>query len=392
LFFLIAVFAFGVASAMTPLTSIAQAQKSSPDTQDILNHGIIIGIITSIILTACVLAMSLMVRFFNQPPDVVTLAIPYMKIISFSIFPMIMFEILKKFMEGFSVVRPAMIIILLGNLVHIFFNWILIYGKWGFPALGLNGAGIGTTLGRFTMVIMMIGFMWKSPAFRNYISHVQIFKLKSTVVREILRLGIPSGIQFFSEVSAFIFAIIVIGWIGTPELAAHEIAMNMASITFMSMIGISSAATIRVSSAFGKNDWKSVKRAGITAISMGAMIMGLFGVIFILFRHMLPWIYVDDIAVVGITSKLLIIAAIFQIFDGIQAVAQGVLRGVMSVRFPMITAIMAYWVIGLPVGYFLGFYCHYGVYGVWMGLAAGIILMAISLTIWFYKILSKQSI
>jgi MATE family multidrug resistance protein len=226
----------------------------------------------------------------------------------------------------------------------------------------------------------------KSDKFKKYDVTFHFKGLNFPVIKKILRLGLPSGFQYFFEVGAFSFAVIMIGWIGANQLAAHQIAINLASISFMAILGISQAASIRVGNALGEQDILKIRKAGFTAIALGAFVQCFSGLIFIIFNHLLPQLYINDPVVVSIASELLIIAALFQISDGVQGVGIGVLRGLTDIKGPTLITFIAYWVISLPVGYLLAFVFNFGVYGVWVGLLIGLTVSAIMLTIRFnYK-------
>jgi MATE family multidrug resistance protein len=204
-----------------------------------------------------------------------------------------------------------------------------------------------------------------------------------SIIKKILSLGLPSGFQYFFEVGAFSFAVVMVGWLGTKQQAAHQIAINLASISFMAVLGISAAGSIRVGNAVGKKDIIETRRAGFTASILGASIMFVSAIIFILFRNFLPTLYVNDEVVISYASSLLVIAALFQISDGTQAVGIGILRGLTDVKIPTAVTFIAYWIVGLPVGYLLGFNFEMGVQGVWIGLLLGLTTSAILLTLRF---------
>jgi len=310
-------------------------------------------------------------------------AADYMRIIGLSSIPLLLFQTYKQFIEGLSVMRPAMIFTLIANLVNVFANWLLIYGNLGFPALGLNGAGWATFASRAFMALALMGFVMNHIFFKKYDVSFHFKSINWTVIKKILSLGLPSGIQYFFEVGAFSFAVVMVGWLGTKQLAAHQIAINLASISFMAVLGISVAGSIRVGNAVGMKDILETRRAGFMAILLGASTMFVAGIIFILFRNYLPTLYVNDEVVISYASSLLIIAALFQLSDGIQAVGIGVLRGLTDVKIPTAITFIAYWIVGLPVGYLLGFNLEMGVQGVWIGLLLGLTTSAILLTLRF---------
>ena len=306
-----------------------------------------------------------------------------MKIIGLSSIPLMLFQSYKQFIEGLSVMRPAMVITLLANIINALANWVLIFGKFGFPALALNGAGWATFSSRVFMAIVMMGFVMNKEFFKQFDVSFHFKSINWKVIKKILSLGLPSGFQYFFEVGAFSFAVVMVGWLGPKPQAAHQIAINLASISFMAVLGISVAGSIRVGIAVGQRDIQETRRAGFTASFLGASVMLFSGLIFIFFRNFLPSLYINDENVISIASSLLVIAALFQLSDGLQAVGIGILRGLMDVKIPTAITFIAYWVVGLPVGYLLGFTFNLGVQGVWIGLLSGLTTSAILLTLRF---------
>jgi MATE family multidrug resistance protein len=383
---LILIVGLGVSMAVTPLVAIAVGAKRFDETQLLFKQSVIVNTAFGILMTALILISSELIIYLNQPPLVVKYASSYTKILAISIIPWMMYQSYKQFIEGLSVTHPPMVVTIVANIVNAFVNWILIFGNMGFPRLELDGAGIATSTSRIFMLVMLVIYTNKSMRFGDYDLSLLIKKVEITIVKKILRLGLPSGFQYFFEVGAFSFAVVMIGWLGTKPLAAHQIAINLASISFMAVTGISAAGGIRVGNAVGRGDINETRRAGFSAIILGILIMFSAGIIFITFRNFLPRLYVSDQEVIFIASSLLVIAAIFQIFDGTQAVGIGILRGLTDVKFPTIITFIAYWVISLPLGYLLGFTFNLGVQGIWIGLLIGLASSAVMLTLRFnYK-------
>ena len=319
----------------------------------------------------------------NQPPEVIELTIVYMSIVGLSALPLMIYQTYKQFIEGLSIMKPAMVIAILANLINAFANWVLIFGELGFPKLGLAGAAWATFASRVFMALAIMFYVMRNEKFKQYDVTFHFRGINFPIIKKILRLGLPSGFQYFFEVGAFSFAVIMIGWIGANELAAHQIAINLASISFMAVLGISQAASIRVGNAMGEQSVSKIRKAGFTGIALGASIMSLAGLIFILLNKFLPTLYIDDEAVISIASRLIIIAALFQLSDGTQAVGIGVLRGLTDVKGPTIITFVAYWIISLPIAYVLAFNFNLGVDGVWIGLLIGLTVSAILLTFRF---------
>ena len=386
LIFLILIIGIGSSIVISPLVAISVGAKKFSECGVYFRQSLLVNIMLSFAMILIIIIGINFISYLNQPSEVAELAIIYIVIVGFSAIPLMIYQTYKQFIEGLSVMKPAMIITLAANLINAFANWILIFGNLGFPKLGLAGAAWATFLSRGFMAILMMLYVMKNKRFNQYDVTFHFKGINFPVIKKILRLGLPSGFQYFFEVGAFSFAVIMIGWIGADELAAHQIAINLASISFMAILGISQAASIRVGNALGEKDIAKIRKVGFTAITLGAVIQSLSGIIFISFNHFLPQLYINDKTVISIASELLIIAALFQISDGTQGVGIGVLRGLTDVKGPTLITFIAYWVISLPVGYLLGFIFNLGVYGVWIGLLIGLTVSAVMLTLRFnYK-------
>ena len=381
--FIILIIGIGVSLAVTPLVAIAVGSNKFEDCGVYFRQSLLVNSVLSIIIAFAIYFGADLIHYFNQPLEVQYQAKYFMRIIGFSAIPLMIFQTYKQFIEGLSVMRPAMIIVLLANLINVFGNWVLVFGNLGLPALGLNGSGWATFASRVFMALALMGFVMNNKFFKKYDVSFHFKSINWPVIKKILSLGLPSGIQYFFEVGAFSFAVIMVGWLGTKQLAAHQIAINLASISFMAVLGISVAGSIRVGNAVGMKDISETRRAGFTASLLGASIMLVAGIIFILFRNFLPTLYVTDEVVISYASSLLIIAALFQLSDGTQAVGIGILRGLTDVKFPTAITFIAYWIVGLPVGYLLGFTYELGVQGIWIGLLLGLTTSAILLTLRF---------
>ncbi|MHB1279219.1 MAG: MATE family efflux transporter [Bacteroidia bacterium] len=386
-FFFLTVFGFGLSTAVSPLVSMAAAKKDLAETAGILRGAYRATFIVSVIIQSLLFVLSFQFGLLRQDESVTLLAADYLKIISFSVLPMILFLSAKQFSDGLSFTWSSMIITLLAIPMNAFFNWLWIGGNWGFEAMGLNGAGYATLLTRVAMMVAMIGYVHRS---KNL--HVFVFqkpKLVKTFSIKVLKMGIPSGFQYFFEVAAFGGAMIMAGWIGVAEQAAHQIAVNTAALTYMAATGIAAAGGIRVGAAYGNFSHNDVRVAGKAALLLGAAWMLFCGSLLAIFSFPVGEFYIDNQEVQVIAAHLLIIAALFQLSDGIQAIGLGILRGISDVRRPMFITLFAYWVIGLPVGYYLGFVAGYGIEGIWVGLLLGLSVSAI-LLYWRFNKLSRK--
>ena len=383
IFFLVLVIGYGVSSAVTPLTAISEGSDKKGECGIILREGLFVAIAFSAIITAILFFISQNMELLAQPIDVTNFASSYLFILAMSVLPMMLFQNYRNYLEGLSMVNPPMIIALLANIGNIFINWLLIYGNWGMPKLGLNGAGFATLFTRTGMAVAIILYVHLSSKNKNYLYLFWKNKIDKKIIRKIIAIGLPSGFQYFFEVAAFAFAAIMIGWMGKIQLAAHQIAMNLASITYMIILGISSAGTIRVATGLGKNSRKDIRHAGFSTLLLAMSFMAVSAILFLSLRNFLPLLYIENKEVINITSSLLILAALFQIFDGLQATGLGILRGLKDTKVPTLITFVSYWIIGIPIGYVLGFHFNLKAFGVWIGLSISLALVAITLAIRF---------
>ncbi len=384
LFTLVMVVGLGISMAVTPLTAMAAGAGRDRDCGVVLRQGMIVNLLTGVILCALTLVGAEGIRFLNQPPDIVEPAIRYMQVLGLSLVPLMLFQSFRQFAEGISFLRPAMTITLAANLVNIGANWIFIYGNMGAPALGLTGAGIATLFSRIFMALALMAIIMTAPSLKRFDPSFYYRKIDLTIIKKLLKIGIPGACQYFFEVSAFAASSVMVGWMGTQALAAHQIALNLASISFMVAMGISAAATIRVSHAVGRKSANDVRRAGFSALLVCGGFMTLAGLVFVVFRYSLPGFYVADREVIHMAATLLVIVAFFQVSDGTQAVGLGILRGITDMKIPTLITLAAYWIMGLPSGYVLAFYFNLGIYGVWYGLLISLSAAALLMVLRFH--------
>ncbi len=389
IFFLVLVIGIGLSMASAPLIAIAKGANKSDECGSILNHSIIVNAGFAILISAITFALSFLIPLLNQPEDVVNQAVPYLMVLSGSVLPFIIFQSYRQFLEGLSKPNAPMVIAILANFLNAFLNWIFIFGKFGMPALGLTGAGIATTITRWVIALALMFYTLNYKAVKIYKPELKFNGLNFSLIKKLINIGLPSGFQYFLEVGAFTFAAVMMGWLGKISLAAHQIAMNLASITYLIILGISSAGTIRVGIASGKQKIDEVRKAGFTAMGLAVSVMFCFGVTFILFRNFFPSLYISEQPVIEIASKLLIIAALFQIFDGLQASSISVLRGLTDTKIPLLISFASYWLIGIPTAILLGFYFSFGTVGIWIGLLISLVSLGSSMLVRF-NIKSKQ--
>ncbi len=387
IFSLVLTFGIGVSIGITPLVAAADGAGDQQKSGEIFKHGLLINMITGVLLCILVIASSFLLYYFDQPLDVVDSTIPYLSIIAASLIPFMLFQSFKQYAEGLSYTRVAMYITVSANILNIVLNYLLIYGKGGLPAMGLNGAGWATLISRIAMGIAMMLYVLKASWYQQ--RKMQVNHWKKQLIKRILSLGIPTGMQYIFEVGAFSFASIMMGWIGTKALAAHQIAINLAAISYMVATGLAAAATVRIGNQLGMKDIPNMRRAGFTAMIMGWLLMGFSAFIFIAFNQALPELYIKDTGVVELAASLLIIAAFFQLSDGTQAVGLGLLRGMADVKIPTVITLFAYWVVALPLGYWLAFTLEWGPQGIWLGLLTGLSVAAILLLLRFQRFSKK---
>lgn len=398
-FFMITIIGLGVAMILAPLVAEAESSGNQRNASLYLQQGLAIALGLSAIMMVLNHFSIDLLPFMDQPAEDVRLASSYMEIIGFSILPFMVFFIGKSFVDGLSLTRPAMYVTLLGLGFNIFANWLLIYGNWGFPRLELDGAGIGTLSARTFMAILMTIYIFKAARFKKY--RLPWEGLDWHVIKKILKLGIPSGMQWFFEVGAFVGATVMIGWIGQEERAAHQIAISLASVTFMFVTGFSAGASIRVGNALGQKDWINVRRAGNSGLILAIGFMTIAATTFVIARDWLPQLFLEvdpsapmlmnNAEVLRFASYLMLIAAFFQLFDGVQAVAAGILRGIQDVKIPTLITLIAYWVVSLPLSYLFAFTFEWELYGVWYAFVCGLMVSAVLLSSRFWYLTSKRA-
>jgi len=386
IFNIIMVFGLGISYSITPLVAGAAGRKNRNRISLLLINGTILCGLAGVLLFLTGYLLTPFFHYLQQPERVLQLAIPYLHILLLSLLPLMLFQGFKQVAEGLSFTRQAMYISTAANLLNVFGNYVLIYGKWGAPALGLNGAAISTFVSRIIMAGLMGWYVFQAPRMRVYRLRWKRKLISLQHINRLVRMGIPISLQMFFEMGAFGFSAIMIGWLGAQELAAHQIAISIASLTYMMASGIAAAATIRVGHLKGSGHPHEMRAAGFSNMYMAAGFMLVTGFILIGAKDYIPMLYIQDEQVIGLATGLLIIAALFQISDGVQVVGLGALRGLEDVKIPSIISLMAYWVAGLPIGYLLCFHLGFGVLGIWTGLLIGLSVAAILLFFRFKKL------
>jgi len=375
----------GILSAVGPLTAQwSGAGKENAQMGRILNQSLLLSLAIGVLLCLLQFGVVEFLHLMSQPHDVVILAKPYLRIIALSSIPMLGFLAAKNYVDGFEKTWPGMLVMGFMVALNVGLNWVLIHGHLGFPALGLDGAGWATLLSRLVGFALMLVFIGYFPALKGMLKIREVFRVDSFVLREIFKIGLPAGMQYFFEVGAFVGAVILAGWIGEDALSAHQIAMGVASVTFMFYLGFSIAASIRVGNAMGRNDKPAMRLAGWAGFAWGALAICIFVAGMVALRNQIPSLYIQDANVIELTVPLLVIGAMFQLFDGIQAIGIGVLRGMSDVKIPTASTFLAYWVIGLPLAYVFMLPLGFGLEGIWYGLTIGLAVSAIAMIWRFY--------
>ncbi|WP_242135534.1 MATE family efflux transporter [Aestuariivivens marinum] len=388
----------GFSTAITPLIAEADSAQDFVKGKSAFKHGLFLCTVLGVLLFLLVLFAKPLMYLMKQPDEVVILAMPYLDLVAFSLIPLVVFQAFKQFGDGLSMTKYPMYATILANVVNVLLNYILIFGKLGFPALGIVGAAYGTLASRF----IMVGYLWyllkgkdKSKAF---VTNIKFFVLSKRMLQKIINLGAPSSMQMFFEVAIFTAAIWLSGLLGKNPQAANQIALNLSSMTFMVAMGLSVASMIRVGNQKGLQAFYELRRIAFSLFLMGTLFAVCFAIIFFAFHNQLPKLYVDfddiknlndNTEVIAIASKLLIAASIFQISDSIQVIVLGALRGLQDVKIPTIITFISYWLVGFPVSWFFGKEEAYGSFGIWLGLLAGLTTAAILLYIRFNYLTKK---
>ena len=381
----------GFSFAITPLIAEADGAHNIEKGRSYFHHGVILCSVNGIFLFLLLLLARPLLYYLDQPEEVVNLAIPYLNIVAFSLVPLMIFQAYKQFADGLSQTRYSMYATLIANVVNVFFNFMLIYGLWIFPRLELRGAAIGTLISRFFMLWFIWEILRRKKKFKSYFiwSRKELFKMH--IFKQMLALGFPTALQMFFEVAIFTGTIFLAGMLGTNPQAANQIALNLASMTFMIAVGLGVTATIRVGNQKGLKNYKELRRIAYSTFFLVFLIEAVFAIAFILLKNFLPTLYIDNVEVIILASQLLIIAALFQLSDGLQVVILGALRGLQDVKIPTVICFIAYWLIGFPVSIYFGREEQFGSMGIWLGLFSGLSASAIMLYFRF-NYLSKQLI
>ncbi len=394
IFFSVFVFALGMSFAIPPLVSEANSQKNHNEINRVFSHGFVINLVVGALMMGILMLGTPLLYHANQPEHIIPNTIRFLNIMAISMIPFMMFQTLREVSEGLAFTIGVTKATIFANIINVVLNYVFIKGMFGLPEMGVQGSALATLIARIFMVVFLYYVLKKEPKTRQYIKE---FTLKASVFskelfNKMIRIGIPTSLQMFFEVTAFAGAAFICGLVSATDIASHQVALSMASFTFNLCIGFSVASTVMIGNKLGEKNFVELRKIGINNIKIVFLFMLFCGMVFILGRNILPTFFTkpEDVAVVLLASKLLIIAALFQLSDGIQVVALGSLRGIQDVKIPSILTFIAYWVITIPLGYYLCYVREMGAWGMWIALGLGLSVSAVLLVKRFLVLTQKR--
>ena len=378
-YYSIAIFGMGLLLGLDTLVSQAHGAGDKADTHHSLAQGVYSAIFIAVPMTALFLLIGPVFRWLGINEEVSKLAGPFVNALGLGTLPLLLYGAFRRYLQGIGHVRPVMFVLISANLINWLFNWLLIYGHWGLPKLGVVGSALSTCLARVYMAAALLFSIWwyergNEEGFRSILRPPDARRLL-----RLMRLGLPAATQILMEIGAFGAAAVLAGRLSAVAMAAHQIALNCAAVSYMVPLGVSSAAAVAVGQAIGAGEPGRARRMGYIAVGLGCTFMACSALLFLTVPRWILGIYTTDIGVLTTGVSLLAIASVFQLFDGLQTVLTGALRGVGNTHVAMWTNFAGYWLFGLPVGYYLCFHCGYGVMGLWWGLTLALILISLTL-------------
>ena len=382
--FTVLVFGMGTLMGLDPVISQAYGAGRRPECGRAMRHGALLALLLTVPSMLVLTQARRILAAMGESPQLVDGGASFVAAINYSVLPFLLFVALRQFTQAISAPKAAMTIMIAANVLNFAGNWVLIYGNLGAPALGATGSAWATTVSRWAMFAALAAYVLRKRELRPFAVTAPLGRVDGVLLRRLLRLGLPVGLQLGLETSVFATASMLMGWFGAVPLAGHQIAINLCSTTFMIPVGISATAAVRVGQALGRGDVSGARRAAFTAYALGAAFMSLSALSFFLFPGFFAGIYTNDEAVLRMGTSLLLVGAAFQLSDGAQAIGIGALRGAADTRVPMLVAIVSYWILGLPLGYVLAFRFGLGPRGLWWGLTLGLTLVAVSLALRFH--------
>lgn len=373
------VFGIGMLMALDPLVAQAMGAKDPDGAARSVQRGVLLAALLSIPIMLAALPASWVLAACQQPAEVVPLAADYARLVALGVLPLMIFITQRQSLQAMKMLRPVVITILLANVLNVILNWILVFGRYGVPTSGTEGVAVATIISRWAMCLGLFVVAWRSlrPLLQPF--RREIFAVAPLV--RTLRLGAPIGTQFFLEYGMFAVIALLMGRFGTIPIAAHQVAINIASLTFMVPLGVSSAAAVLVGHAVGKGDSAEARRSASAAIVVGMGFMALSAASFLLFPQAIAMLYSTDASVIALAAVLIPIAGFFQVWDGLQVVAIGILRGIGDTRAPMIVNIVGFWLLGFPASLWLAFSAGMGATGLWWGMVVGLFVVGVVLAV-----------
>ena len=383
----VVIFAMGLLLGLDTLVSQSYGAEQLDECHRWLVHGVVTALALAGPTTIVLLLLASTLDAWGLHPEVLRLTRPYVDVVAWSALPLLLYAAFRRYLQGMGVVRPVMVALALANVLNVIANWMLIHGNWGAPKLGVSGAAWATVISRIVMAAVLLAVIVYRERGRRPGLFETPLKVEMVRIRRLLSLGLPAATQVTLEVGAFAAATALVGRLPPASLAAHQIAINYAALTFMVPLGVASAAAVRVGHAVGRRDASGAWRAGWTALLFGTLFMAAAAIVFFGVPRVLIGFFTTDAGVLEVGVTLLFVAALFQLFDGVQGVATGALRGLGDTRSPMLWNFAGHWLVGLPLGYALCFVAGYGVLGLWWGLSTGLIICGVALlTVWSRRV------
>jgi len=380
------VLGIGLMLPVSVLVARSRGAQRPAECGEYLRHGLALAVGFGLLETAVLVALGLRLEWFQQPPEVLAIVRPFYWLIGSSMTSVLLYLAMRQFSEAMGRPWVPMIIMLGGVGLNAFLNWILIYGHLGAPALGLTGAGISTLIARTVGLLVLFGWIHGDAVLRAALPPRWFAPLSVARLKEMLHLGLPASGMLLFESGAFSGAAIMMGWLGTVPLAAHQIAISCAATTFMVLLGLASAAGMRISAAVGAGERSRLRPIGFGALGLGGLLAGGFMVAYLVAGRALAGWFVHDAAVIALATHLLVITALFQFVDGGQVIGAAILRGLSDVKVPAVLTFVAYWVVAIPGAYLLGVRGGFGPSGIWWALATGLAFAAVFLGVRFTRL------
>lgn len=394
LFFSVFVFGLGISFAIPPLVSEAHSQNKHDRINSVFRHGFVLNMAVGLLLMILLLAFRPLLYHLDQPKEIIPDTEIYLTIMAFSILPFMTFQTLREVSEGLGYTIGVTKATIFANVINIALNYVFIKGMFGFPPMGVKGSAIATLIARIFMLAFLYFVMLNHQITKRYVKDfsLKIGLFTKRMFTKMLKLGLPTALQMFFEVTAFAGAAFICGMISAKDIASHQIALSMASFTFNLCIGFSVASTVMIGRKLGQRDFVELRKVGVNNIKIAFIFMVLCGTFFILARNILPTFFTkkEDVEVIQLASKLLIIASLFQLSDGIQVTALGILRGIQDVKIPSYLTFFAYWIITIPLGFYLCVTLKMGAFGMWIALGLGLTISAVLLVYRFLKLSGKR--